>query len=321
MNNIMLRGTDISTTPIGFGCAGLMRTATSRGRQKLLNAAYDSGIRHFDVARMYGLGQSETELGKFSKNRRDQITITTKFGIDVSQKSRRLAPVISLARRLVKLVPSIRNLAKNRTSSLYQEKHFDVSTARNSLEKSLIELNTDYIDLYMLHEPSLADLEETDVLEFLESSKKKGLIRAYGIAGYTKDCIDICTKKPEFVKVLQVPNDIVERQLEHIKEIYDGAVLTFSPFSNALSRIAGHLKESVDTKNQWNEKVGLDCCSSDNLSKMLLQYCIDSNSDGTVICSTSNVNRISGLVDAVNNEEISNDTMVAFSSLVRQSFT
>ena len=112
MKSITLRGTDIITTPIGFGCAGLMRTTTSKGRQKLLNTAYESGIRHYDVARMYGLGQAEAEVGKFIKGRRDDVVIATKFGIEVNQSSRRLAPVINLARHLIKLVPSIREIAK-----------------------------------------------------------------------------------------------------------------------------------------------------------------------------------------------------------------
>jgi len=75
MSNVTLQNTDITTSSIGFGCAGLMRTPTSKGRSRLLNTAFNSGIRHFDVARVYGIGQAEAELGTFIKSRRSEITI------------------------------------------------------------------------------------------------------------------------------------------------------------------------------------------------------------------------------------------------------
>ena len=52
-----------NTTALGFGCASLMRLPEARDRQRLLDLAVDLGIRHFDGARLYGLGQVEGELG------------------------------------------------------------------------------------------------------------------------------------------------------------------------------------------------------------------------------------------------------------------
>ena len=46
-----------NTTALGFGCASLMRLPEARDRQRLLDLAVDLGIRHFDGARLYGLGQ------------------------------------------------------------------------------------------------------------------------------------------------------------------------------------------------------------------------------------------------------------------------
>ncbi|HET9153536.1 MAG TPA: aldo/keto reductase [Solirubrobacterales bacterium] len=51
---------------LGFGCASLMRLPSRRRRQALLAEAFEQGIRHFDVARMYGLGAAEGELGRFA---------------------------------------------------------------------------------------------------------------------------------------------------------------------------------------------------------------------------------------------------------------
>ena len=54
------------------------------GRKKSLYAmeqAYESGVTYYDTARSYGYGEAEKILGYFSKDKRDKIIITTKFGI------------------------------------------------------------------------------------------------------------------------------------------------------------------------------------------------------------------------------------------------
>ena len=62
--------TGVVTSAVGFGCAGLFRIPQRSRRREVLEAAYDVGIRHFDVAPMYGLGLAEAELGSFLKRRR-----------------------------------------------------------------------------------------------------------------------------------------------------------------------------------------------------------------------------------------------------------
>ena len=54
----------------------------------MLDVAYDSGIAHFDLAPIYGLGLSEREIAPFIRGRREAITLTTKFGIDPSPLGR-----------------------------------------------------------------------------------------------------------------------------------------------------------------------------------------------------------------------------------------
>ena len=75
-----LLGTGVLTSAVGFGCAGLFRIPRREARRWILDSAYDAGIRHFDVAPMYGLGSAEAELASFLKSRRDNVTITTNSG-------------------------------------------------------------------------------------------------------------------------------------------------------------------------------------------------------------------------------------------------
>src|ERR1700757_4672154 len=65
---------------LGFGCASLYGLPRRQDRRAVLECAYDLGIRHFDVAPIYGLGLAEAELADFAQTRTD-IKIATKFGI------------------------------------------------------------------------------------------------------------------------------------------------------------------------------------------------------------------------------------------------
>ena len=54
--------------------------------EELINAvhtAVDQGINFFDTADTYGLGQSEITLGKALGNHRNEVVISTKFGVRV----------------------------------------------------------------------------------------------------------------------------------------------------------------------------------------------------------------------------------------------
>src|SRR6266849_9265306 len=108
MPEVQMAGTEISIPVIGFGCSSL----ASVGRKnaiRLLESAFDVGIRHFDVARYYGYGETEGILGTFIKSRRAQVTITTKFGIEPPRRTNALRFAMQAGRRLVQYVPAARN--------------------------------------------------------------------------------------------------------------------------------------------------------------------------------------------------------------------
>jgi len=47
------------TITLGFGCAGLAARLTASESRRLVDVAFDAGVRHFDVARSYGYGRAE----------------------------------------------------------------------------------------------------------------------------------------------------------------------------------------------------------------------------------------------------------------------
>jgi len=120
----------------------------------LLEQARDLGINLLDTAPAYG--SSEQRLGRLLRNRDDWV-IATKVGEEfLSGKS---------------------------------FFNFDAAHVRTSIERSLRHLNTDFLDLVLIHSDGndLAILESSDCLEVLEKMKAKGLIRAIGMSTKTVD--------------------------------------------------------------------------------------------------------------------------------------
>jgi hypothetical protein len=182
----------VSSTRIGFGCAGLMRESSEARRQQVLEAAFEQGIRHFDVARMYGLGAAERELGRFARARREQLVIVTKFGIEAGAASGRLARLQGPARRLLARYPWLRAQVKRRSDAFHQPHRYDVATARASLERSLRELGTDYVDLLLLHGPTAQDaVDVPELCAYLEEARAAGQIRGWGVAGESADSLQV----------------------------------------------------------------------------------------------------------------------------------
>lgn len=210
MRRILLGDTGWSTTAIGYGCAGLMRPGNEPERQALLAAAFDVGIRHFDVARYYGHGQAEGVLGRFVSQTgcRDEITITTKFGMEPPALggSSRGRMLMGLARRVASIHPSVRKILSARASAGVKKNRFDVASAQASLETSLRELGTDHIDLFLLHEASLEDSRTEGLLEFLEEAKSAGKIRAFGLGSDFPLVPPIIENNPAVTRVVQIAN-------------------------------------------------------------------------------------------------------------------
>lgn len=123
----------------------------------LLREAVDLGITFFDTADTYGDGRGETLLAEALDGRRDDVVLATKFGYDLSE---------------------------GRAAGGHGERpqRFDPAYIRVALAKSLKRLDTDYVDLYQLHNPKLEHLKDGRTFEALEALKEEGRIGAYGVA-------------------------------------------------------------------------------------------------------------------------------------------
>jgi len=80
MRRVVLGGTGIETSALGFGCASLGSRVGAAEGLRALETAFDAGVTWFDLAPVYGGGAAEAIAGPFLKANRDRVQIATKAG-------------------------------------------------------------------------------------------------------------------------------------------------------------------------------------------------------------------------------------------------
>ena len=122
-----------------------------------IHAALDAGVNFFDTADTYGLGQSERTLAKGLGSRRRDVVIESKFGVRVGGG---------------------KTVYDNSPEYIQQ-----------ALEESLRRLNTDYIDVYLVHYRD-GKTPIADVVGKLEELKAAGKLRYYGLSNIHGDGLE-----------------------------------------------------------------------------------------------------------------------------------
>ena len=87
----------INASVIGFGCSPIMGPVDSKTGKYAIDMAIEYGVNYFDVARSYGYGEAKGFLGKTLKSKKNEVYISTKFGIKPNWKAnsfKKLKPII-----------------------------------------------------------------------------------------------------------------------------------------------------------------------------------------------------------------------------------
>src|SRR5581483_9179385 len=170
------------TSALGFGCAALVGGRTRKDAIRLLDAAFDAGIRHFDVARVYGTGDAEEILGAFARSRPHEVTIATKFGIDPLPPTRSVDVAKRVVRGVARRWPGFVTVLRRQTGRVVTRGNFSPEKARSSLEVSLGRLGVGRVDLYLLHDCTPDDWSQAALRDELSALVSDGRIGAYGPA-------------------------------------------------------------------------------------------------------------------------------------------
>ena len=146
----------IRVSEIGFGAWGIggwtpgqlsYGATDDDASMAALHRAFDLGITLIDTAHLYGLGHSESLIGKAIRGRRDRVVLATKVGyVDYA------APA-----------------------------DYSPAAIEKSLHISLTRLATDAVDLLQLHSPPIETLRQhPEIFEELIRLRERGLTRAIG---------------------------------------------------------------------------------------------------------------------------------------------
>ena len=154
----------------------------------MLKKAYDLGINFFETADMYGKGKSERLIGEVFKDMRNEVVISTKYGYDFE------------------------NAQQIGHNELPQQ--FDPKFTENALKNSLERLQTDYVDVYGLHNPKLRHIRDDVIFETLDKKITEGKIKTSQIAlgpaiGWTQEGMEAMNRKN--ISAVQTVYNILEQ--------------------------------------------------------------------------------------------------------------
>lgn len=165
---VPLGKTGIKVTRVGFGTGmrggGRQSNHTRMGKEKfesLLRAAYERGVRLYDVADLYGTHPYVARA--LSEMPRKEYAISTKIWW--------------------------------RRGGIPEPERPDADVV---VRRFLKELKTDYIDLILLHCVSSSDWPEnlSKQMEILEKLKKEGMVRAHGVSCHSLEALEATAKEP-----------------------------------------------------------------------------------------------------------------------------
>jgi hypothetical protein len=289
-SSLSLAEAGLSVSRVGFGCASLMRLPSARERRRLIAAALDAGITHFDVARMYGLGAAEAELGLALQGRRDQVTVATKFGIDASGALRRIGRLQGPARALLAQSTKLRSAVRSRREVFATPRQYDAERARTSLDRSLRELSLDHVDILFLHDPRPQDqIDGAPLVAFLEEARAAGKIRAWGSSLDAVSGLEILSRLPGR-GVLQLRREALATTAVDAPSI-DAPSIAFGALSGHTA-IASWLERSPEPRRRWTSELGADPLAGDLLALLLVAQVLAAPGVEAVLYATTRAGRL-----------------------------
>ena len=238
---------------------------------ELMNCCLENNITTFDHADIYGDYTTEATFGKAfgdSKIERSKIQLISKCGIQMESEKR-----------------------KNGI------KHYDYSTSYIiwSVEQSLLNLQTDYLDLLLLHRPS--PLMKTDeIAEAIEKLKQDGKILDFGVSNFTPFQTDLIETKTN-INYNQIRFSIthfeamLDGSLDHM-QIHNIKPMCWSPLGTVFK------KEDEQATRVRKIATNLSLKYNVPVDVILLSWILKHPSGILPVCGTADKSRIANLMKA-----------------------
>lgn len=238
-----------------------------------MEANVEMGISTFDHADIYGHYTTEAAFGAaFSESSidRSQVQFISKCGIQLPCDARPL-----------------------------KVQHYDYSKAhiRMSVENSLNYLQTDYLDLLLLHRPSPL-MEVHEIAEVLNALKKEGKIKAIGVSNFTSSQLTLLQQ------ALPIAWNQLECSLTHSEPIFDGtldAMRSSGVQAMAWGALGNYFKKKTPAQQRIATLMTVLCdqyqCSE---AQLLIAWLLKHPAPIHPVVGTTDPNRMQAFIDAVN---------------------
>jgi D-threo-aldose 1-dehydrogenase len=313
MEQIELGTSGRRTTRLGFGCSSLMGATNRRDSLRLLETAFDAGIRHFDVAPMYGYGHAESCLGEFLQHHRGEITVTTKFGISPPKHSTLLGLGRRIAGPIIRQLPGLKQRLARAANAVAQNDErpgFTPAEAKASLDRSLTALRTSQIDLWLLHEASASDLRDESLLRFLEAEVEKGSIGSFGIGSSSDQIPALLAEHPAYCRTLQYEWSVLDSPIPD-SPIPDAPLTATHPFrihhralTNNFRSLHAALIRDKPLSKRWSASTGTDLSNADLLAHLMLRASLMMNPSSIILFSSKSPTHIHANVQAATDDSL-----------------
>jgi L-galactose dehydrogenase len=261
-------GLEVSILSYGASSLGsVFRNIDEAEGIKTVHTAIDNGINLIDVSPYYGLTKAETVLGKaISEIQRDKFILSTKAG-------------------------------------RYGDNQFDFSKQRifASIEESLTRLQTDYVDILLLHDIEFGSFDQVmqEGIPALQQLKKEGKIRFFGVSGLPLSIFENVLNQTELDVILSYChyslNDTSLLSLVPLLQEKQTGLINASPLSMGLLS-----SRPVADWHPASEEIRLICkqaadfCEKNgyDLSKLAIQYSVQNETIPTTLVSTASVENV-----------------------------
>ena len=287
-------------TEIGFGCASLFGLPDSKARRRVLEAAYAFGIRHYDLAPIYGLGRAEPEFAAFARGKQD-LVVATKFGIGLTRLGRLAGRMQNPVRKGLRSLSGVE--ARVKTSGhgpaagrigklLYSRDDGSVAAAKESFAESLRTLKMQRIDWFFMHEPSgSVSADALAVADYLELAMAQGNLGGWGLAGDLSGADTVERALLERASGAQFPYDLL-RGRSGPPATTGKYHVTFGILGWTLPRIRQLIAVDRSLRERCEEMMDADLDAPTTLVALIVRDALRHNEDGTLLLSSTSIRNL-----------------------------
>ncbi|WP_298190285.1 aldo/keto reductase [Novosphingobium sp.] len=277
------------TSQIGFGCAALFAGPGLETARRLVGAALDAGIRHFDTAPAYGSGTSEDALAAALEGRDHGVTITTKLGLARPAAAAPASAGLKLrqfARKALAFAPGLKAKLGQRAYQMSRRTDFSIDALEASLADSLKRLRRERVDVLLLHEPEPHDVTD-ELARWMEDKVAQGRAGTVGFGAKRTNLAAVLANWPNtpFVQTDWSPEGLPQGA---------SGTMHFRSYHGAL-RSRAEVGARIDADAALRQRLvahGIDLAAPNASAEAALALALGDNPEGLLLITSSSPERI-----------------------------